>query len=219
MLHLFVRGTDDKIYRNVFSSSGWSGWIEVPGNARTSATPAAVEFGGLLYLFMTGTDQRLFHNVLFVSESGNSWSGWNEVYGGGLALGAGPGATAYNNQLYLFVRGYQGRIYQNVLMFNRWFGWTWSGWSEVPGNGWAAGAPAATASYYWGLRLFVRGFQNRIYENVLGSSWSGWNEVNGNGHAVAGPAATSDEMAYEVADIFITGVDYRIYQATGVFFN
>ena len=42
----------------------------------------------------------------------------------------------------------------------------WTGWSQVPGNGFTPSGPAATV-YQGKSYLFVRGTDNRIYQNVL----------------------------------------------------
>ena len=53
----------------------------------------------------------------------------------------------------------------------------WTGWSQVPGNGLTTAGPATTV-YQGKTYLFVRGTDNRIYQNVLtNSSWSGWSQV------------------------------------------
>jgi len=89
-----------------------------------------------------------------------AWSGWSEVPGSGLTP-SGPGATVYQGKSFLFVRGTDNRIYQNLLTNN-----SWSGWSEVPGGGLTPSNPGATV-YQNRLFLFVRGTDNRIYQNRL----------------------------------------------------
>jgi hypothetical protein len=74
---------------------------------------------------------------------------------------SGPGATVYQGKSFLFVRGTDNRIYQNLLTNN-----SWSGWSEVPGGGLTPSNPGATV-YQNRLFLFVRGTDNRIYQNRL----------------------------------------------------
>lgn len=142
----------------------WSGWSQVPGNGLTTAGPATTVYQGKTYLFVRGTNQRIYQNVL----TNSSWSGWSEVYGNGLTP-SNPGVTVYQNKLYLFVQGTDfvpgtggSRIYQNVRDSSR-----WSGWSQVSGNGLTPSGPAATA-YGTKLYLFVRGTDNRIYQNLLG---------------------------------------------------
>jgi hypothetical protein len=62
--YLFVRGTDDRIYRNVLTSAGWSGWSEVPGGGATTAAPAASVYRGALRLYVRGTDNLIYVNRL-----------------------------------------------------------------------------------------------------------------------------------------------------------
>ena len=99
------------------------------------------------------------------------WSGWSQVPGNGLTP-SGPAATllAFNlgNTLYLFIRGPDNKIYVNTFAN----GTTWSGWSEVPGNGFTPDVPGtssfATSEFGAGqVNLFVRGTNNRIYVNIL----------------------------------------------------
>ncbi len=66
-----------------------------------------------------------------------------------------------------FARGTDNKIYPNTFVN----GATWSGWSEVSGNGLTPDAPGATAyapseSVGW-VVLFVRGTNDRIYVNYL----------------------------------------------------
>jgi hypothetical protein len=84
----------------------------------------------------------------------------------------------------------------------------WSGWSEVPGNGFTLSAPA-TASYNGKDYVFVRGTNNRIYLNSFnGTTWSGWSPVPGNGSTPSAlRAATYKNTLY----LFVRGTNNRIY--------
>jgi hypothetical protein len=160
---LFVRGTNDRIYANTFNGTTWSGWSEVPGHGLTLSGPAALS--GSLYV--RGTNDHLYANTL----SGTTWSGWSEVPGHGLTL-SGPAATILDvltlkGIVELFVRGTDNKIYVNAFDNG-----TWSGWGQVPGNGFTPDAPGATAFLISDLgpsqlNLFVRGTNNRIYVNIL----------------------------------------------------
>lgn len=64
-LRLFVRGTDNKIYINVFDGSSWTGWSEVPGGGATPDAPGVVKYKKkALRLFVRGTDNRIYVNRL-----------------------------------------------------------------------------------------------------------------------------------------------------------
>jgi peptidoglycan/xylan/chitin deacetylase (PgdA/CDA1 family) len=169
---LFVRGTNNHLYVNTFNETTWSGWSEVPGHGLTLSGPAtAVSIapeGTFLNLFVRGTNDRIYVNR---TSGGMTWSGWSEVPGQALTP-SGPAATtlAFNlgNTLYLFVRGTDGTIYVNTFAN----GTTWSGWSEVPGNGFTSDAPGAmafaTSEFGEGqVNLLVRGTNDRIYVNIL----------------------------------------------------
>jgi hypothetical protein len=134
------------------------------------------------------------------------WSGWGEIPGNGFTKDA-PGATSYLGRLYLFVRGTDNRIYQNILS-----GTSWGTWGEVPyNNGFTPSGPAATV-YGGSLYLFVRGTDDRIYRNVLtGTTWSGWGEVSGSGFTLGAPGATVYNGALQ---LFVQGTDNRIYLNT-----
>ena len=144
----------------------WSGWGEVPGNGSTLSGPATT-YNGNEYVFVRGTNNRIYMNA----SNGTTWSGWREVPGHGLTPSA-PAATSglptvnAGNTLYLFDRGTDNKIYVNT--FN---GATWSGWSEVAGNGFTPDAPGAmafaTSASVGQVDLFVRGTNDRIYMNSL----------------------------------------------------
>jgi hypothetical protein len=74
-LHLFVRGTDNRIYVNLLSGTSWTGWREVPGGGRTPAGPTAAVFQSSLYLVVRGTDNRIYDNLLTLA-------GWSKSGGG-----------------------------------------------------------------------------------------------------------------------------------------
>jgi len=171
--YLFVRGTNNRIYVNTqIEVAPWSGWSEVPGHGLTLSGPTAafstVSGGTFLNLFVRGTNNHLYVNRL---SNFTTWSGWREVPGHGLTPSA-PAATSglptvnAGNTLYLFDRGTDNKIYVNT--FN---GATWSGWSEVAGNGFTPDAPGAmafaTSASVGQVDLFVRGTNDRIYMNSL----------------------------------------------------
>ena len=101
----------------------WTGWREVPGNAVTVDSISGLMFTPerLLYLFIRGADDRVYYQTTFKSD----FSGWIEVPGGGVTDAA-PSAVIFQNQIYLFVKGLDGRIYVNIkAAFGGWSGWFW----------------------------------------------------------------------------------------------
>ncbi len=120
--------------------------------------------------------------------------------------------------LEVFVRGGDDHIYLNV-MHTGGDGSDFTNWREVP----AGDPPQLTVSepaavfYNGALRLFVRGPDSRIYENVFTGSpreplngWSGWSEVLGGGKTLSGPAAVVDHNGK--LRLFIRGLDNGIWE-------
>lgn len=85
---------------------------------------------------------------------------------------------------------------------------TWSGWSEVPGNGLTTDAPE-TVNYHGANLVFVRGTDNHIYLNRLADGiWSGWSEVPGGGQTLSAPAAV---VYRHDLRLYVHGTDDHIY--------
>ena len=209
--YVFVRGTNNHIYVNASSSTGWSGWSEVPGHGLTPSAPAATTSGTTVSLFVRGTDNKIYRNTL----NGTTWSGWSQVPGNVLTSDTPNAFDRGNGSLDLFVRGTDNRIYWNV--FN---GTTWSGWGQVPGNGLTLSGPTSaisTASNVTFLNLFVRGTNNHLYVTSTsnGTTWSGWSEVPGHGLTPSAPAATTLYLtAGNTLYLFVRGTDNKIYVNT-----
>jgi hypothetical protein len=112
----------------------------------------------------------------------------------------------------IFVRGSDNRIYQTDYD-----GIGFHEWAEVPGDGLTLSGPAATffappVITPHGLMLFVRGTDNRIYQNILPTletRWLGWTEVPGDGLTISKPAPI--EYGGDLR-LFVRGTNDRIYE-------
>ncbi len=198
-LYVFVRGTDDKIYRNRYGGGTWSGWTEVPGDGRDVVSPVGHDLQEQAVRVRAGHQRRRSTATDTTAPPGRAGQRSRVV----ARRSRHPGATAYKNKLYVFVRGTDDKIYRNR------YNGTWSGWAEVPGDGVTQSAPGATA-YKSKLYLFVRGTDNAIYRNRYdGTSWSGWTEVSGGGSTESAPGATAyKDKLY----LFVRGTDGKIYR-------
>jgi hypothetical protein len=211
--YVFVRGTNNRIYVNASTATGWSGWSEVPGNELTPSAPAATTSGTTVSLFVRGIDNKIYRNIL----NGTSWSGWSEVPGHGLTNDTPSAFDRGNGFLDLFVRGTDNKIYWNIFNGTT---MTWSGWHEVPGHGLTLSGPTtaiSTASGVTSLNLFVRGTNNRIYVNRTsnGTNWSGWSEVPGHGLTPSAPAASTLYLSSgNTLYLFVRGTNNKIYRNT-----
>jgi hypothetical protein len=205
-LHLFVLGPTGHIFVNTLTPAGWGTWSEVPGGGIGTEGLAAATFQRLggsdeLDLFVRSAEGTIFINTL----TGPNWSGWSEVPGGGITT-HGPAAIAFGN-LYLYVRGTGGGIYENTRDLST---GNWGGWREVPGGGLTTAAPGVAASHTAGILLAVRGLGSGIHRNLLGpGSSQQWSELPGNGRAAAtaGPAVVVYQSAFH---LFVSGPDDRI---------
>jgi subtilisin family serine protease len=129
---------------------------------------------------------------------------WALVPGGGFTTSA-PAATGLEDDLALFVRGTDSRIYVNWRLSNN----QWTGWSLVPGGGFSPSSPAATV-LNGNLGLFVQGTDSRLYVNWLltTNQWTGWSLVPGDGFTPSSPAAT---VLNGNLGLFVRGTDSRLY--------
>jgi hypothetical protein len=123
-------------------------------------------------------------------------------------LGTGPDRQV---QPETFIRGNDDHIYVNALQQT---GYT--GWLEVQGGGQTISEPEAVV-FNSAVRLYVRGGDNRIYQNVHTgpvnppeTGWSGWHEVVGGGLTLSAPAAVID--ANGRLNLFIRGLNSRIFR-------
>jgi hypothetical protein len=181
---------------------------ELFGSGRTPSAPVAVAghlFNqpsnvDILEVFVRGNDDSIFVNAFFHSGFG----GWGLVEGGGLTPSE-PAAVIHNGVLKLFVRGLDGQIWENDFMGSPStpnIGWL--GWNPVPGGGLTPSGPAAVV-HNGTLKLFVRGFDDGIWEN----DGNGWFPVPGGGLTLAGPSALVDRG---VLKLFVTGLDQHIWE-------
>jgi hypothetical protein len=208
-LHLFVTGGLDLVYTNVYraQSGSWSGWSEVPGGGRTGGqSPTAIAYRGDLYVFVLDSTGLIYVNKAL---GGNTWSGWSEVPGGGVGTGGLAAAVlspiVRPDELELYVRGTDGRIYINTLARE-----AWSGWTEVPGGGITTDGPAATGFGY--SYVYVRGVGGGIFINTHAADtggWSGWTELPGAGFSTAAPAVAAGHIYNQVV---IRALEGKVFQ-------
>jgi hypothetical protein len=116
----------------------------------------------------------------------------------------------------VFIRGNDDHIYRNRGSKSAWnigipnSPTSWSGWSEVSGGGMTRSEPAAVWVVGPNVMLFVRGLDDRIYENVFyGSGWGGWSEVPGGGLTLSGPAAV---VHNGIRKLFVRGLNDGIFE-------
>jgi hypothetical protein len=80
-VNLIVWGADNKIYHKVGEPGVNSFWDLVGGNGTTFSTPSAAGRLDKLYIVVQGTDAQQSVHLNVISNSWNSFSGWNPLGG------------------------------------------------------------------------------------------------------------------------------------------
>jgi hypothetical protein len=213
----FAGPNDLEVIGDIDSFSATTGpqVTELPGDGRTPSAPAAVSGAlsdgtAILEVFIRGRDDRIYVNGLSNGGPGpaTDFTTWREVQGDGLTISE-PAAVIHNGVLKLFIRGLDNGIYQNIFTGSASQPDSgWSGWVEVKGGGRTLSGPAAVVDHGT-LKLFVRGLDDRIYENDLNGSSKGWSEVQGGGLTISTPAA----VIYKgVLKLFVRGLTNGIHE-------
>jgi hypothetical protein len=130
----------------------------------------------------------------------------------GLSAGSGPGAVVFGQSLYLFARGTDGAMWQNLLQNG-----AWSGWLSLGGG--LASAPSAGLRRGGGvIDTFHRGMNNGVFHRALvpGQGWGPWVAMGGN------VTSTPTAIGYSstgAMDVFVRdsagGLGWRGLSATG----
>ncbi len=120
--HVFVRGTDGQVWAKWWQQgSGWSAWASLGAPpAGFVGGPAISEDATTCDLFVRGGDNALWQK----SYKSGVWGSWERHNDGGV-LAEDPAVTSMRpNQLQVFVRGTDGKVYQKF----------WDGSSAAGGN-------------------------------------------------------------------------------------
>lgn len=157
--------------RAVLGQAG-QGWVEVGGNGRTDASPAAALVGNTPYIFaaVKGLDGYIYINQ---ADLGGPWVGWRSDYA--FQTDVAPAVATTPDGVIFFAKDLHGRILSNRVVL----GQAGQGWVEVGGNGRTNAAPAAALvgdnPYIFAA---VKGYDGHFYLNQagLGASWVGWQQ-------------------------------------------
>jgi len=130
-LHLVVVSSDGKsiYYGQVDPSTFRANWSRISGS--TDSEPSLTTDGSKLYLVVRGLNSRVYVNTW-----SGSWIGWECVPTG--STPSGP-ASAFRQNLYIFVRGMDDRIYYAYRIGAN----SYSSWKLLGGS--SQSSPAATA--------------------------------------------------------------------------
>jgi hypothetical protein len=195
----------------------WHGWWELNGGR---AAPGAPVHGvsrstDKLDVFVIGTDNRVY-TAAWEPVFTDWWHGWWQLNGGVAAPGAHVTAVSRNtDKLDIFVVGTDGRVYTAAWepSFPDW----WHGWWAIGDIRVPQGAPVHVVSRSADkLDIFVTDVNGVIltaaWEPGSPGGWHGWWELNG-GRAAPGAAVTCVSRSMDKLDIFVVGLDGRVYTA------
>jgi len=201
-VYAFVRGMNNKIYRNMYYlNPSWEVWTQLPSGATPSGV-AVARHGGKIYLAVRGMNDKIYYGEL--DELTEEFSGWTYVGGSTPskpAIAIDPDA----GYLWIVVRGMNDRIYIKGRDLSS---GTWTAWEKLPGS--TSEAPAATAHANQ-LFIAVKGSEdNSIWFGAYDESsrtFSGWNKVSGATPSAPDLAVDSSGNVY----LAVRGTNNKIY--------
>lgn len=195
----FVLSNNSGVYQDGQTSSGWTGFSQVPGSdTGFVSAPAAVAYNGKVEVFAVSNNGSVYQNT----RNATTWTGWERASlftGTGNNGFLGTPAVALDPSTGLpviFVRSNNTGIYQDTLTPTG-----WSGFAPLPAGTDNYGFtfdPAAVA--YGTNKITVLAVSNNgsVYQNTkTGPSWSGWDKASlftgtGNYGFLGTPAAVLD---------------------------
>lgn len=197
---VFVRGTDNALWSNSFTGSGFAGWLthggiltSDPGALSNPNTSSGDE------VFVRGTDNAIW-TQRFASGAGQGW-----VTLGGIGA-SGPDGDAYPGGTHrdVFVQGTDGQLWQKSSSDG---GVTWGAWQGLGGI--LTADPGAVSSQSGHIDVFVRGTDRQMWwKSWNGTTWSAWVPLGG--ILVGGPDAASCTAGH--LDVFVLGTDGQYWR-------
>jgi hypothetical protein len=156
MLHLVVRGTDNRVYYNRYDVQNalWLGYSSLGG--ATSHKPAIVSYtfegSTILDVVVTGTDSHPYHKHW---DAASGWTSWMAIDG---TTNGNPVLLYCQSSVWLGVMGADNGIY-----ITKYDGNSWSSWQKQPGS---TNSTPSLVSMDDQLRIAVRGLDNGIYTKI-----------------------------------------------------
>ena len=204
ILHLVVRGTNNKIYYGRLEelTGAFTGWSQVGGTTPSKPAIAIDQGSGYLWVAVRGMDDGIY--IKGMNLSTGDWSEWERLPG---KTSEAPAIAAHNDMLHIVVKG----VSDNSL----WHGiydiglGEFLGWNKVSGA--TPSAPDLAVDSRGYIYLAVRGMNDKIYINRYdGSSWLGWEQIP-TGTTAQGPAIAFDSNDNLHVMVTSSAGDGRIY--------
>ncbi|RKR92341.1 alpha-galactosidase [Micromonospora pisi] len=197
-IDVFVRGTDDAVWRRTFTGGTWGGWNSLGGTV-TDAPTVAFSGPSEWSVFARATD-----GTVWTRTASGAWTGIGSpenrpIYGRPSAVVDDAG------RLHVAVRGRTDEVWLRTRT-----GSTWSAWSSLGGT--VSGSPTLLATS-GRVYLFALAADNKLWQrNFADGGWGGW---FGRGEfatdafrGAVGAAAGANGSVWAA----VRGVDGRVHQ-------
>jgi hypothetical protein len=198
-LEVFVRGTDQRLYKNARSGyAPWTGW-SLFGPEVVTSDPAAIA----TQRYRLDVVARHGDNAMWMkSWNGWSWSAWTSLSG---VFTSGPALASFDQyRLDVFGRGTNNALWQRTRSGSSWGSWTQVAWNPI------ASDPAAVSSQYGRIDVVAVGTDGQMYwiqwDHNQGT-WTNW--VGLGGQFIGSPAISSPRWG--ALEVFGQGTDGRLY--------
>ncbi len=176
-MDIFKRRSDGAIWKDTYQpgSGIWGGWnsLSMPYSGGTfTSDPVAIQFNAEMDVYATASNGQLYKNTY--QPSPGSWSGWNSL---GSNMAGSPTAITYSgSEMDIFSRGTNNNLYRDT-----WNGSSWSGFTQISGNGSTAMASDPTVVLYGSeLDVYIRGTDSNLWKSgYSGSSWGSLGSMGG----------------------------------------
>jgi hypothetical protein len=196
----------------------WRGWWEIQGGRAKPGAPVACVHRGpdRLDVFVVGTDGGIYTAAWDQRQANGAWRGWWRIGNLVAPQGAPIGAVSRSpDHLDIFVVDVNGNVMSAAWQTGdtQWRGW----WHIQAGRAKPGAYVSAVARESSKLDIFVVGTDGRVYTaawdaQVANGAWRGWWGV-ASGAAAQGAAVTVVAREPTKLDVFVIGLDGRVYTA------
>lgn len=192
-IHVFARGDDRKIYRNVWNGTVWSGWLSDMGAGTFLSGPAAVVTKGAIHVFAQGDDRKIWHSFW----NGKVWSGWGDSdLAGGTLTSAPTAVVTLDGVIHVFARADDRNIWHNFGNEKTWDGWKGD---ELGHGALLMSAPTAVVTKDGTIHVFALGEDRTVWHSFgKDKVWNSWK-----GGELGTATLTSGPTAVVTTDKFI----------------
>lgn len=184
---MFVRGSDNKLWRRRRVGASWSGWYDMGGSLASSPSAASWGSGSVIVA------ARLSNGTIGIRQYANgSWSAWSELSAPAVGAASAPALSSRDNdKLDLFVRGADNKLWWRSLTgaLPPTAEVSWSAWSDQGGQ--FVNNPAAVS---WGtgrIDVVMVDSTKSILHWVYANGATSWSSRGCCSHSASSPSITS----------------------------